>query len=131
MARHNPYGLSEHLKPGVCYIYALCEPGTLEVRYIGKAEISVLDRWQGHLGAARRGLTSPVSFWIARCLAAGKEPTPIMLTECPLEMKRQVERAWATLFVDNGYQLLNVQYNAAQHPKHMHNTPTQRQDAQQ
>lgn len=116
MARYNPYGLSEHLKPGVCYIYALCEPGTLEVRYVGKAEVSVLDRWQGHMGAARRGVENPVSRWIAEWQKVGKEPTPIMLTECPNKIRREVERAWVQLFVDNGYQLLNVQLNSTKHP---------------
>ena len=108
MPRHNPYGLSEQWKPGIASIYALCEPDTLEVRYVGRCEYDVLGRWYTHLSAARRGKTPPVYRWIAGWLALGKEPTPITLTECPRKMAKDVERAWVHLFEDNGYQLLNV-----------------------
>lgn len=116
MAKNNPYNLSDRYKPGVEFIYALCEPDTLEVRYVGKAQNGVLGRWITHVSCARRGMTSPVSQWIAGWLAVGKEPTPIMLTECSRKIADDVERAWVQLFVDNGYQLLNVQLNSTQRP---------------
>lgn len=105
---NNPHNLSEQWKPGVTFIYAICEPGTDEVRYIGRCRSGVLGRWYTHLSAARRGKTPPVSRWIAECLAQGKEPRPIMLAECPHDVEKQVERAWVRLFEDNGYRLLNV-----------------------
>ena len=108
-------------------IYALCEPGTLEVRYVGKAQKSLEKRWHGHLTAARRGKSSLVTKWIAGWLATGKEPTMILLAECPERMEKAVEQAWVQLFVDNGYQLLNVHFNPSQHPDHYcFNHPTQR-----
>jgi hypothetical protein len=104
----NPYNLNDHWKPGQAFIYALCEPDSDEVRYIGKAECNVLNRWTTHLSAARRGASTPVARWMASLLAEGKEPRPIMLAECPIKMVKDVERAWVHLFEDNGYKLLNV-----------------------
>lgn len=53
-------------------IYALCEPGTLEVRYIGKANNSA-KRFAAHIRASRCRVT-PKDNWIAGLVAAGSAP---------------------------------------------------------
>ena len=90
-------------------IYALCEPGTLEARYIGRSGCDIRKRLGIHIAAAKRGGTAPVNLWIRELVANNQEPSVILLGECPTKMVKSVERAWVHLFQDNGYNLLNVQ----------------------
>jgi hypothetical protein len=58
-------------------IYALCDPATGEIRYIGKANDSE-KRLKGHIRDSRRRNT-PVYCWIRKLLSSGKFPKMIVL----------------------------------------------------
>lgn len=60
-------------------IYALADPDTHQVRYVGRTGQTAQQRLSHHLGAARRGHTAPVYDWI-RGLAP-RVPLLIILQE--------------------------------------------------
>lgn len=56
------------------YIYALTDPMTEEVRYIGKTIHDPLDRLKSHIGNAQMGRRSYKNSWIKGLLSLGLEP---------------------------------------------------------
>jgi hypothetical protein len=88
-------------------IYALCEPGTLTVRYVGLTKYPVEHRVKHHLNNATRRFSPnyPVNQWIR---SLGCQPDYVELETCHPDMARQVEKAWILLFIENGYDMLNV-----------------------
>ena len=88
-------------------VYALCEPGTLDVRYVGVTNQPIHIRLAAHVSKAKM-LHSHIGQWISSLSANGKRPDCILLTQCPSEMAREVEQAWIVLFIENGYDMLNV-----------------------
>ena len=86
-------------------IYALCEPGTLTVRYVGRTKHAVMKRVKEHCEKARSFPERPVEEWIAQL---GKQPDYIELATCPPDLSREVEKAWILLFIDNGCNMLNT-----------------------
>ena len=90
-------------------IYALCEPGTLTVRYVGQTELPLKYRMAAHIKKASTAFRPfPVEKWIADLVSSGKKPDCILLTTCPASLVREVEKNWILLFIDNGYDMLNV-----------------------
>lgn len=92
-------------------IYALCEPGTLTVRYVGRTSNTLSKRLAGHLSSARQ-LSSTrknrdVVVWINQLLVQGTRPDIILLTKCHAELADETERNWMAVFVRNGYSLEN------------------------
>jgi len=110
-AVHNPDNLSTDYESGVAFIYALSEPGTLEVRYIGK---TIYPKWRltGHITDAKKGIernkTRPIFPWVDGLRRKGMCPDIILLTRCEESLVAAVEKEWIALFIDNGYDLLNV-----------------------
>ena len=86
-------------------IYALCEPGTLTARYVGRTRHSIAKRVKHHVAKARVFSYPPVYAWIN---SLGEAPNVVLLATCPGEVVRDVERAWILLFIDNGYDMLNI-----------------------
>ena len=86
-------------------IYALCEPGTLEVRYVGRTKHAVIKRVKEHCEKARYFPERPIEKWIAQL---GRQPDYIELATCPPDLSREVEKAWILLFIDNGCNMLNT-----------------------
>lgn len=85
-------------------IYALLEPSTGEIRYIGKARNS-LQRFKGHMrDRVRRDY--PVYRWINKLVAEGKEPDLIVLEVTP--DWQAAERRLIELSRARGCRLLNV-----------------------
>lgn len=90
----------------VAQIYALCEPGTVNVRYVGKSK-TLRGRLKSHKndkGSTRR------SRWIRSLKRAGKEPTCIVIDEVPNNPKESWEKAevkWIKFFRSMGFDLTN------------------------
>ena len=60
-------------------IYALVDPNTHQVRYVGRTRGTVERRLQGHIGAATCGTSKPVYDWMRSLLPA--QPLIIVLQE--------------------------------------------------
>lgn len=80
------------------FIYALKDPDTGIIRYIGKANNPVL-RWVGHSKqATRRNGRAPVCHWIRKLHALGKIPSLEVLDEVPRSEWEFWEREYIRLF---------------------------------
>lgn len=86
-------------------IYALMDPTSGELRYIGKADCSD-KRLKGHLRDARRRNT-PVYAWIRKLLACGKTPEMVVIDEACSDWKAR-ERELIARARLSGYRLLNL-----------------------
>jgi hypothetical protein len=85
-------------------IYALCDPDSGEVRYVGKAK-NAKARHKRHL--SERHLGRPVNNWVKSLLAAGKIPEVRILAYCPPDQWEQEERHWIAKYRLTG-RLLNL-----------------------
>lgn len=85
-------------------IYALCDPESGEVRYVGKAQ-NAKERHKRHLN--ERHLGRPVNNWVKSLLSNGKIPTFKILAYCPPEKWEQEERYWIAEYRKKG-NLLNL-----------------------
>lgn len=70
-------------------IYALTEPDSGEIRYVGKA-VCALQRFKSHLRDARRRNT-PVYRWIRALLSDGTVPCLVVLEICEAERWKERE----------------------------------------
>jgi len=62
-------------------MYALLEPGTSSIRYIGQT-VNLNDRYGQHLSSGRSGRDKrPVAQWIRKLFAEGKKPVMQVLEE--------------------------------------------------
>lgn len=73
------------------YIYALCEPDTSEIRYIGKTK-NLQRRFRGHLSDSVRLKNYKLYSWIAGLREHGKRPLMIVIEEVSEEDWRDRER---------------------------------------
>lgn len=100
-------------------IYALCEPGTLNVRYVGATRQSIKARLKEHLSTAKMSSRLYLHDWIN---GLDTLPNTVLLTTCSgdIDTVREVERAWIVLFIDNGYDMFNIRdcYGKGKKSKH-------------
>ena len=89
---------------GSACIYALCDPVTGEVRYIGKAN-DPEKRLKSHLRDARSRRT-PVYCWINKLTSNGEKPV-LKVLEWATDW-REAERRLITQYRESGARLLNV-----------------------
>jgi GIY-YIG catalytic domain len=89
----------------VMFIYALCDPQSGEIRYIGKAD-DVAKRLKGHLRERRRDF--PLYRWIAKLRRRGGVPAVVVLEECSPDSWQPAERQWIRECRQRGVRLLNV-----------------------
>lgn len=85
------------------FIYAMCEPGTGNVRYVGKAN-SVKARMKAHRNDKR---TTRKCRWLAKLRRDGLEPTLIILEEAAPEAWEEAERKWIAYYRVAGNDLTN------------------------
>lgn len=90
------------------YIYALIDPVTDEVRYIGKTETTLKKRYSGHLTDARRGHKRHVYNWIRQLLSLDLAPIIKVLEECAKEMWAERETWWIAYGRQVGWRLTNA-----------------------
>lgn len=87
------------------FIYALCEPGTRTVRYIGKADDPVKRLW-AHLNKAKKE-NNHRNNWIRSLFAVGEKPVLEILDEVDNAFWPQWEVAWIAYYREQGFDLVN------------------------
>jgi hypothetical protein len=95
-------------QPTKAIIYALCDPDSGDIRYIGKTHTSLKKRFHLHLSSARRGNKTPKALWIKHILSSGKRPTMIALEEVNYSDWPEAEARWMKIAYKSGCDLLNV-----------------------
>lgn len=86
-------------------VYALCDPDSSFVRYVGITRQKPHDRLRDHIKTARNGGVVPVCIWIRGLLADGKRPV-LHILECGADWVREVE--WIAHYRSIHDDLLNV-----------------------
>lgn len=90
-------------------IYALCEPDTGAVRYVGRTAYPVNSRLSRHIQEALHSSRNrPVHSWIATLAKQGQRPAIMILEECNPDASRELEAHWIALCIDRGDNILNV-----------------------
>lgn len=85
-------------------IYALCEPDTCEIRYVGKAK-NAQRRFHNHLYASEAS-SLPSQKWVVALRKMGREPLMFIL-EWSKDWE-EAERRWISIFREDGARLLNI-----------------------
>ena len=93
-------------------IYALCDPDTGDVRYIGRTSTTLYQRLYVHISSGRpnpsRNGTPKLRDWISELLEGGKKPSIVLLAECPSDRSSETERQFILSYHRDGYNLLNT-----------------------
>lgn len=93
------------------YIYALLEPDTKEIRYIGKT-IDPEKRLKSHINSAnkvdKRYKKSYVKNWIYSLLLKNKNPEMIIIEEVNNKNWQSREKYWIKFYKDEGCKLTNL-----------------------
>lgn len=91
-------------------LYALVDPRTAQIRYIGRTSQSLVARLRGHCDyAARYRSTTPLMRWLRALIAAGVSPRIRALAVVSDELADQAERQ----LIAGHRDLLNVTHNLA------------------
>ena len=93
-------------------IYALCEPGTDIVRYIGQ-KVNVGERYQAHVNSGRK--VGPLrEQWIYQLKQQGLKPTlKILETLPPMIAGFAAEYKWIKFYLGQGANLTNSHYEGS------------------
>ena len=89
------------------FIYALIDPKTDEVRYVGKAD-NVKSRFQSHIREAKSGKHSHKCAWIRQVLDSGNEPKLHILEEVDKDSWKKAEIYYIEEFKKLGANLTNI-----------------------
>lgn len=90
------------------YIYALQDPRTYEVRYIGKS-VSPKNRLRNHINGQRYAQNWRMRQWIGELRADARRPVLMIVDECDLENWQERERHWIKIFREVGSRLCNIE----------------------
>lgn len=90
----------------IVYIYALLDPDTNEVRYVGKTTNMKMRNTQ-HFSTCLKG-TDKKSKWIASLREQGKRPKMIPLEECAIDTWVEAEKRWIAHYRLSSKSLTNV-----------------------
>jgi hypothetical protein len=81
------------------YIYALCNPGTDVVRYVGSTE-NPKSRLAGHIGESHMDWArTDKAEWIRSLSAQGLRPRLLILGQTTEDRRNEDEAAWMAMFV--------------------------------
>lgn len=89
------------------FIYALCEPGTRTIRYIGKS-----NNPQGRLRQHRshsKSLSSHLGHWMNEIISRGQKPNLLILKEIPENDWEDWERCYIRNARMMGFSLVNIE----------------------
>lgn len=92
------------------FIYALCQPDTGEIRYIGKSD-NPKARLPRHIWYSTKKQPLPMfhaACWIRSLVAEGKAPTLKVLREVPYDERKYWERRAIRVYRAVGFDLTNV-----------------------
>jgi predicted GIY-YIG superfamily endonuclease len=90
----------------VIYIYALLDPDTEEVRYIGKTN-DLNKRMSGHCTVNRNPKTHKAR-WINKLIAQGKTPKMLVIEECNEDTWEEAECRWIAHYRTVNNKLTNI-----------------------
>lgn len=89
------------------FIYALCDPDTGEVRYVGKAD-NPHSRYHEHIRDGRMTYSkSRKVAWIHSLLDVGKTPVLRLIEEVPSKRWKDAEARWIDYYRSQGRDLVN------------------------
>jgi hypothetical protein len=101
-----------------CTIYALVDPRTEEVRYVGKTYKGIENRKNQHVTHARYGYVGHKYAWIRILIDLGLEPLVIALEEnVSIEDTKDREQHWVSYARKNGWPLTNMTSGGEGAPK--------------
>ena len=89
------------------FIYALADPDTDEVRYVGKADC-VKERYASHLREAKTGKNSYKCNWIRQIINKDQKPKLIVLEEVSQDEWKKAEIYYIEEFKKLGHNLTNI-----------------------
>lgn len=89
------------------YIYALLDPDTRDVHYIGKTD-DMAKRLKNHLQPAALKIRCRRTSWLKGLLKKGKKPLMVMLEEVEQEHWKQKECYWIAFYRALGAHLMNT-----------------------
>lgn len=98
--------MSQRKTTGLTTIYALCDPSTGEVRYIGKTRTALKDRLDAHMAAARRRTGRGYVFCWIRSL--NERPVMRSLLVISEEFSAAAEVYAIAIYRSMGYRLTNL-----------------------
>lgn len=84
------------------YIYALADPDTREIRYVGKTVKSIAKRRAQHLYSSKIGEKSHKAKWIRLLLSEDRTPDVILLEEVLDHQVEEREKYWIGFHNQNG-----------------------------
>lgn len=97
-------------------IYALCEPGTGIVRYIGQS-VNVSQRYQFHIHSLG-AVETPCKRWILQLKQQGLKPTLKVLEVLPPDTPGgEAEDKWIHFYLGQGADLTNLHYTGSKKKK--------------
>jgi hypothetical protein len=86
------------------FIYTLCDPDTMEVRYVGKSN-NPQKRFYDHIAGVNK--ISHKSSWIKSLLKENKKPILNIVDEVPIENWQMYEISWINKYKKDGCRLTN------------------------
>jgi hypothetical protein len=87
-------------------IYALKDPRTDEIRYVGKTSVSLTKRFSRHLSEHKK---THKCHWVQSLREQGIKPTLVLLEECETETEaNDAERTWIAVLPRFGVSLTNI-----------------------
>lgn len=93
-------------KPTVGHVYALIDPNTLQVRYVGKTiKESIYSRYAEHTKDARAGGRWYVHRWLRKINFKAQVK---LIETVVIDQLWQAERKWIKYYRDHGYPLTNL-----------------------